>query len=88
MGVGYPWDIIEAVIRGSDIFDCVIPTRNARNGKVLYFIPEHVSTIRPSGMGGVGAMGEGVTADKDGNIYAGDVGVFKGMTRFVPRLIP
>ena len=61
---------------------------NARNGKVLYFIPEHVSTIRPSGMGGVGAMGEGVTADKDGNIYAGDVGVFKGMTRFVPRLIP
>jgi sugar lactone lactonase YvrE len=61
---------------------------NARNGEVLYFIPEHVSTIRPSGMGGVGAMGEGVTADKDGNIYAGDVGVFKGMTRFVPRLIP
>ena len=61
---------------------------NARNGEVLYFIPEHVSTIRPSGMGGVGAMGEGVTVDKDGNIYAGDVGVFKGMTRFVPRLIP
>ncbi|MDA7683640.1 hypothetical protein N8749_00355 [bacterium] len=61
---------------------------NARNGEVLYFIPEHVSTVRPSGMGGVGAMGEGVTADKDGNIYAGDVGVFKGMTRFVPLLIP
>jgi sugar lactone lactonase YvrE len=61
---------------------------NARNGEVLYFIPEHVSTVRPSGMGGVGAMGEGVTADKDGNIYAGDVGVFKGMTRFVPVLIP
>ena len=35
MGVGYPWDIIEAVIRGIDIFDCVIPTRNARNGKVF-----------------------------------------------------
>jgi queuine tRNA-ribosyltransferase len=35
MGVGYPWDIIEAVIRGIDIFDCVIPTRNARNGKLF-----------------------------------------------------
>ena len=35
MGVGYPWDIIEAVARGVDIFDCVIPTRNARNGKVF-----------------------------------------------------
>lgn len=35
MGVGYPWDIIEAVCRGIDIFDCVIPTRNARNGKVF-----------------------------------------------------
>ena len=61
---------------------------NARNGEVLYFIPPHESTIRPSGMGGVGAMGEGVTADKDGNVYAGDLGVFQGMTRFVPRLIP
>ena len=61
---------------------------NARNGEVLYFIPEHVSLVRPSGMGGVGAMGEGVTVDRDGNVYAGDVGVFKGMTRFVPRLIP
>ena len=35
MGVGYPWDIIEAVQRGIDIFDCVIPTRNARNGKLF-----------------------------------------------------
>ena len=35
MGVGYPWDIVEAVARGIDIFDCVIPTRNARNGKVF-----------------------------------------------------
>ena len=35
MGVGYPWDIVEAVHRGIDIFDCVIPTRNARNGKVF-----------------------------------------------------
>ena len=30
MGVGYPIDIVEAVIRGIDIFDCVIPTRNGK----------------------------------------------------------
>ena len=32
MGVGKPQDIVEAVARGIDMFDCVIPTRNARNG--------------------------------------------------------
>jgi len=32
MGVGTPFDIIEAVTRGIDMFDCVMPTRNARNG--------------------------------------------------------
>ena len=32
MGVGKPEDIVEAVIRGVDMFDCVLPTRNARNG--------------------------------------------------------
>lgn len=32
MGVGTPRNIIEAVIRGVDLFDCVMPTRNARNG--------------------------------------------------------
>ncbi|MGB5597089.1 MAG: tRNA guanosine(34) transglycosylase Tgt, partial [Thiothrix litoralis] len=32
MGVGKPEDIVEAVKRGVDMFDCVIPTRNARNG--------------------------------------------------------
>lgn len=31
MGVGKPRDIIEAVLRGVDLFDCVMPTRNARN---------------------------------------------------------
>jgi queuine tRNA-ribosyltransferase len=34
MGVGTPVDIVEAVCRGTDMFDCVIPTRNARNGFV------------------------------------------------------
>ena len=32
MGVGTPVDILEAVLRGVDMFDCVIPTRNARTG--------------------------------------------------------
>ena len=32
MGVGYPDDIIEGVARGVDLFDCVAPTRNGRNG--------------------------------------------------------
>ncbi len=32
MGVGYPDDLIEAVARGCDLFDCVAPTRNARHG--------------------------------------------------------
>jgi queuine tRNA-ribosyltransferase len=35
MGVGYPDDIIEGVTRGVDMFDCVLPTRNARNGTVF-----------------------------------------------------
>ena len=35
MGVGFPEDIVEAVSRGIDIFDCVMPTRNARNGTVF-----------------------------------------------------
>jgi queuine tRNA-ribosyltransferase len=32
MGVGYPHDLLEAVSRGCDLFDCVAPTRNARHG--------------------------------------------------------
>ena len=32
MGVGTPADLVEAVARGVDMFDCVLPTRNARNG--------------------------------------------------------
>ena len=35
MGVGMPDDLVEAVARGVDMFDCVIPTRNARNGQLL-----------------------------------------------------
>jgi queuine tRNA-ribosyltransferase len=32
MGVGTPEDLVDAVLRGIDMFDCVMPTRNARNG--------------------------------------------------------
>ena len=35
MGVGKPEDLIESVARGVDMFDCVLPTRNARNGQAF-----------------------------------------------------
>ena len=44
MGVGTPEDIVEAVYRGIDMFDCVLPTRNARNGHL--FTHEGVVRIR------------------------------------------
>lgn len=44
MGVGKPEDIVEAVCRGIDMFDCVMPTRNARNGHL--FTTEGVVKIR------------------------------------------
>jgi queuine tRNA-ribosyltransferase len=44
MGVGKPEDIVEAVRRGIDMFDCVMPTRNARNGHL--FVTEGVVKIR------------------------------------------
>lgn len=39
MGVGYPENIIEAVKQGVDMFDCVIPTREARHGKLYIWSP-------------------------------------------------
>jgi queuine tRNA-ribosyltransferase len=35
MGVGKPQDLVESVARGVDMFDCVLPTRNARNGQAF-----------------------------------------------------
>jgi queuine tRNA-ribosyltransferase len=35
MGVGRPIDLLEAIMRGVDMFDCVMPTRNGRNGMVF-----------------------------------------------------
>ncbi len=46
MGVGYPGDILEAVRHGVDLFDCVLPTRNARNG--MYFTWDGPIAIRNS----------------------------------------
>lgn len=57
---------------------------SARTGEVLYFIPAHESE-RPSGMGGVGSIGEGVTADGAGNIIVGEVGPIQGLTKFERR---
>lgn len=58
---------------------------SARTGEVWYFTPEHVSK-QASGMGGYGSMGEGVTVDAAGNVYAGEVGPIQGLTKFIPRL--
>ena len=58
---------------------------SARTGEVWYFVPEHVSK-QASGMGGYGSMGEGVTVDGAGNVYAGEVGPIQGLTKYVPRL--
>jgi queuine tRNA-ribosyltransferase len=44
MGVGTPQDILAAVARGIDMFDCVLPTRNARNGHL--FTADGVVRIR------------------------------------------
>ena len=44
MGVGTPEDLVEGVRRGIDMFDCVLPTRNARNGHL--FTHEGVVKVR------------------------------------------
>jgi queuine tRNA-ribosyltransferase len=46
MGVGTPADLVKAVARGMDMFDCVIPTRHARNGQL--FTSEGTLNIRNS----------------------------------------
>ena len=49
MGVGTPEDLVECVARGVDMFDCVLPTRNGRNGQAF------TSRGRPSGISGATA---------------------------------
>ena len=53
MGVGYPSDIIRSVMAGVDMFDCVLPTRNARNGQAftsegMVKIKQEIYTLDPS----------------------------------------
>jgi len=47
MGVGFPADLVAAVERGVDLFDCVAPTRGGRNGSA--FTPEGTLNIRNAG---------------------------------------
>jgi queuine tRNA-ribosyltransferase len=47
MGVGFPDDLLEAVARGMDLFDCVAPTRNGRNGQA--FTPDGTVNLRNAG---------------------------------------
>lgn len=37
MGVGHPYDLVEGVLAGVDMFDCVLPSRNARHGRAFTF---------------------------------------------------
>lgn len=47
MGVGFPDDLLRSVARGMDLFDCVAPTRNGRNGSA--FTPDGPLNIRNAG---------------------------------------
>ena len=47
MGTGMPDDLVESVARGIDLFDCVLPTRNARNGQLFTRRRAHLDQERP-----------------------------------------
>jgi tRNA-guanine family transglycosylase len=49
MGVGTPWNLLENMAIGVDMFDCVMPTRNGRNG--MLFTREGVVNIKNKAMG-------------------------------------
>lgn len=46
MGVGYPENIVEAVKRGIDMFDCVIPTREGRHGRLFFWKPDSKTKLK------------------------------------------
>ncbi|MCX6784500.1 MAG: tRNA guanosine(34) transglycosylase Tgt [Candidatus Komeilibacteria bacterium] len=71
MGVGYPENIVEAVKRGIDMFDCVIPTREARHGRLYKFIK--VKKIGKLSKGVIRLFGPSATASPKA-CRAGDVG--------------
>jgi queuine tRNA-ribosyltransferase len=47
MGVGTPWDFVEGVARGVDMFDCVLPTRIARHGTVFTSLGKIIVRDKP-----------------------------------------
>jgi queuine tRNA-ribosyltransferase len=47
MGVGTPQDLLNCIARGVDMFDCVLPSRNARHGKLYYWDgPQNLKAAR------------------------------------------
>lgn len=68
LGVGTPFDIVQAVARGCDTFDCVIPTREARHGRL--YINAKSPSPNPSHQGrGIGP----VPPPRGGRLGGGDV---------------
>ena len=65
MGVGYPEQIVEAVKRGVDMFDCVIPTREGRHGRLFLFCH---SEARTPPAGGAGRRIPGILGRRFGTI--------------------
>jgi queuine tRNA-ribosyltransferase len=63
MGVGKPEDLVESVARGVDMFDCVLPTRNARNGQAF-------TTDGPVTLKQARYAGDGAQLDADCECYA------------------
>jgi len=68
MGVGTPADLVRNVARGVDMFDCVIPTRNARNGQLFTYDgkmnirnAKHKSDFSPIDVNGISPMSETYT---------------------------
>ncbi|MDA3840652.1 MAG: tRNA guanosine(34) transglycosylase Tgt [Patescibacteria group bacterium] len=52
MGVGYPENILHAVKQGIDMFDCVIPSREGRHGRLFYWNAKNRPATAPSGWAG------------------------------------
>ncbi|MEA3304415.1 MAG: tRNA guanosine(34) transglycosylase Tgt [Patescibacteria group bacterium] len=99
MGVGTPEDLLHGVSRGVDMFDCVLPTRNARHGG--FFHPDGVKAIKKAEyFDDAGPLQEGCDCEacvhhsrsyirhlfKEGELYAGRLLTIHN-TRFMIRLM-
>ncbi len=78
LGVGTPFDIVQAVSRGCDLFDCVIPTREARHGKL------YISARRGGGAARRGT--ESAPQEKDSRGTAGQSSAVEGYETLDIRL--